>query len=114
MVVHVLVATDGSDPSLIAARQASLGDEHPNTLVAANNLACYLRCIGRLPEALTLTDDTLGRMQRNLGESHPLALSCAVNLANCRLRQRSLDEIQHAWTRDLRSECCAHNVFGCS
>ena len=42
-----------------AAHQASLGEAHPNTLVAANNLACYLRCIGRLDEALALTDDTL-------------------------------------------------------
>ena len=67
-----------------AAHQASLGDDHPNTLVAANNLACYLRCIGRLPEALALADDTLSRMRRKLGESHPLTLSCAVNLANCR------------------------------
>ena len=67
-----------------AALQASLGAEHPVTLVAANNLACYLRCIDRLPEALALIDETLGRMQRNLGESHPLTLSCAVNLANCR------------------------------
>ena len=31
-------------PGSGAALQASLGDEHPNTLVAANNLACYLRC----------------------------------------------------------------------
>ena len=42
-----------------AAHQASLGDDHPNTLVAANNLACYLRCLGRLAEALALAEDTL-------------------------------------------------------
>ena len=28
------------------------GADHPDTLVAANNLSCYLRCIGRLDEAL--------------------------------------------------------------
>ena len=67
-----------------AAHQASLGADHPNTLVAGNNLACYLRCIGRLDEALALADDTLCRMQRKLGDRHPLTLSCAVNLANCR------------------------------
>ena len=38
--------------------RASLGDDHPNTLVAANNLACYLRRTGRLPEALALMDGT--------------------------------------------------------
>jgi hypothetical protein len=31
-----------------------------------------------------MTDDTLGRLQRKLGEAHPLTLSCSVNLANCR------------------------------
>ena len=30
-----------------------------------------------------MMDDTLSRMQRKLGERHPLTLSCAVNLANC-------------------------------
>ena len=67
-----------------AAYQAGLGDDHPNTLVAVNNLGCYLRSIGRLPEALTLAADTLERMRRKLGENHPLTLSGAVNLANCR------------------------------
>ena len=31
-----------------AAYQASLGQDHPNTLVAANNLASYLRGTGQL------------------------------------------------------------------
>jgi Tetratricopeptide repeat len=66
-----------------AAHQASLGSDHPNTLVAVNNLACYLRCIGQLSEALGLAADTLGRMERKLGRGHPLTLSCAVNVANC-------------------------------
>ena len=34
-----------------SALEASLGRDHPDTLVAANNLACYLRCVGRLDEA---------------------------------------------------------------
>ena len=38
---------------VMTALQATLGDDHPNTMVAANNLACYLRAIGRLPEALS-------------------------------------------------------------
>ena len=66
-----------------AALQATLGDDDPNTMVAANNLACYLRAIGRLHEALQITEDTLGRMRQRLGDQHPLTLSSAVNLANC-------------------------------
>jgi Tetratricopeptide repeat len=44
---------------------------------------CYLRCMSRLSEALTLNEGTLHRMRRKLGEMHPLTLSCAINLANC-------------------------------
>jgi Tetratricopeptide repeat len=72
-----------SGPVVLTAQQARLGADHPSTLVAANNLGCYLRCLGRLPEALRLTDDTLQAMYRRLGDNHPLALSCSVNLASC-------------------------------
>ena len=34
-----------------SAIEAGLGADHPDTLVAANNLSCYLRCTGRLDEA---------------------------------------------------------------
>ena len=66
-----------------AAHQAALGDDHPNTLVAANNQGCYLWCLGQLPEALELTEDTLHRMRGKLGDRHPLTLPSTVNLANC-------------------------------
>ena len=56
---------------VMAALQATLGDDHPNTMVAANNLACYLRAIGRLPEALSLTEETLRRDAASSRRSAP-------------------------------------------
>ena len=59
----------GSDPSAesddrgSASYRASLGDDHPNTLVTGSNLACFMRLVGRVPEALVLAEDTLGRME---------------------------------------------------
>ena len=46
-----------------AAYQRSLGDDHPDSLVASNNLACYLRRTRQFAEALTLMADTLDRMR---------------------------------------------------
>ena len=77
-----------------AALQATLGKHHPNTLVARNNLACYLRAIGRLPEALQISGETLGQMRQRLGGQHPLTLSCAVNLANCLADSEDLREAE--------------------
>ena len=51
--------------------------------MAANNQGCYLWCLGQLPEALELTEDTLHRMRGKLGDRHPLTLPSTVNLANC-------------------------------
>ena len=51
--------------------------------MAANNLACYLRAVGRFAEALGLAEDATRRMRQTLGEEHPMSLSAAINLSNC-------------------------------
>jgi tetratricopeptide (TPR) repeat protein len=49
----------------------TLGQDHPDTLRAASNLAEILHKQGSLQAALDLYQDTLDRYQRTLGEDHP-------------------------------------------
>lgn len=58
-----------------------LGDDHENTLAAANYLAWALRATGRYADARALAQDTLARRRQVLGEDHPSTLSSASSLA---------------------------------
>ncbi|MGH3883086.1 MAG: tetratricopeptide repeat protein [Pseudonocardiaceae bacterium] len=57
------------------------GEDHPDTLSSANNLASNLYALGQYKQARQLHEDTLTRDRRILGEDHPHALSSANNLA---------------------------------
>ena len=59
-----------------------LGDDHPDTLASANNLAIDLTNLGDDQAARELDEDTLARRRRVLGEDHPNTLAAASNLAN--------------------------------
>ena len=58
-----------------------LGDDHEDTLAAANYLGWALRDLGCYSEARELDEDTLARRRRVLGEDHPSVLGSAGNLA---------------------------------
>ena len=58
-----------------------LGEDHPDTLTSANNLAIDLRALGDHQAARELDEDTLARRRRVLGEDHPDTLTSANNLA---------------------------------
>jgi tetratricopeptide (TPR) repeat protein len=58
-----------------------LGDDHPDTLHSAHNLAHNLRAVGAHVEAHALFKDTLARFRAALGEDHPATLTSANNLA---------------------------------
>ncbi len=51
-----------------------LGDDHPDTLVGAANLAVTLHQAGRSDEAEQLRTRVLGRFSHVLGANHPNAL----------------------------------------
>ena len=57
-----------------------LGEDHPDTLASANNLATGLRAVGE-SAGPRLDEDTLARRRRVLGEDHPDTLASANNLA---------------------------------
>ena len=58
-----------------------LGEDHPDTLTSASNLAIDLRALGETQAARELDEDTLARSRRVLGDDHPRTLTSASNLA---------------------------------
>jgi hypothetical protein len=58
-----------------------LGEDHPDTLTSASNLAVDLHELGETQAAQELHEDTLARRRRVLGEDHPDTLTSARNLA---------------------------------
>ena len=89
------------DEDTLARRRRDLGEDHPDTLAAADNLAISLRAVGGHPGTLTsasklaismtrrgehqaareLDEDTLARRRHILGADHPDTLTSAENLA---------------------------------
>ena len=84
------------DQDTLDRRRRVLGEDHPDTLTSANNLAIDLRELGEVQAARDLDQDTLDRRRRVLGEDHPDTLCSANNLA---VDLRELGEVQAA--RDL-------------
>ena len=64
----------------LATRRDRLGDDHPDTLASANNLAQDLFALGQYQQARDLDEDTLTRRRRVLGDDHPDTLASADNL----------------------------------
>jgi hypothetical protein len=69
------------DEDTLARRRRVLGEDHPDTLASANNLAAAFRALGENQAARELDQDTLARSRRVLGENHPSTLVSANNLA---------------------------------
>ena len=67
------------DEDTLARRRRVLGEDHPDTLASADNLAFSLQGV-RGQAARELGEDTLARRRRVLGEDHPDTLASASNL----------------------------------
>lgn len=59
----------------------AIGDDHPDTLSAADHLAHDLRALGEIEGALEIDEHVLERRRLMLGEDHPDTLASANNLA---------------------------------
>ena len=59
----------------------ALGNDHPDTMRSANNLAACLWSLGDIAGAHALDEDTLARRRRVLGDDHPDTLRSASYLA---------------------------------
>jgi len=66
---------------VLETRRASLGDDHPRTLYAMNNLSLPLAAQGKFDEAASLLRQALETRQRLLGPKHSLTLGTLGNLA---------------------------------
>jgi hypothetical protein len=66
---------------LYRAWAARLGEDHPSTLYAANNLARSLYGLGDYKGACALDQETLARRRQVFGVDHPISLGSASNLA---------------------------------
>ncbi|HVV21526.1 MAG TPA: FxSxx-COOH system tetratricopeptide repeat protein [Pseudonocardiaceae bacterium] len=64
-----------------ARHRDQFGEDHPETLASANNLALALHTLGDYDQARRIDEDTLERRRRILGEDHPATLISANNLA---------------------------------
>ncbi|WP_407661311.1 FxSxx-COOH system tetratricopeptide repeat protein [Frankia nepalensis] len=58
-----------------------LGEDHPDSMMSAANLAATLQSLGDYPAAHRLQGDVLARRRRILGEDHPDSMMSAANLA---------------------------------
>ena len=63
-------------------RRRVLGEDHPDTLISASNLAETLRALGDLAGARDLHQRTYDTRRRVLGDDHPDTLASAGNLAS--------------------------------
>ena len=59
------------DEDTLARRRRVLGDDHPDTLTSANNLAADLRALGEHAAARELDEDTLARLPPGAGRGPP-------------------------------------------
>ena len=76
---------------LLAKRQATLGPDHPNTLISMNNLAQAYQEDGKASLALPLLQQTLAKRQVKLGLDHPDTLLSMNNLAEAHRSAGKLD-----------------------
>ena len=73
-------------------RRRILGEEHPDTISAMNNLASTLGDQGQLDEAAKMKKEVLEKRRRILGEEHPSTITAMGNLANTLRDQGQLEE----------------------
>jgi tetratricopeptide (TPR) repeat protein len=66
----------------LARRRRVLGEDHPDTLASANNLANAYQDAGRAAEAILLHQQTLAAFERVLGPDHPDTVASRNNLAD--------------------------------
>jgi hypothetical protein len=58
-----------------------LGNEHPDTILAMNDLANAIGCSGKLEESARMLKDVLQKMQQILRNKHPNATLAKYNLS---------------------------------
>ena len=81
-----------------------LGPDHPDTLIARDNLAGAYEDVGRFDEAIELSERVLAEQERVLGPDHPKTLTVRNNLAGAYHSAGRFDEAIDAW-EELLLDC---------
>jgi tetratricopeptide (TPR) repeat protein len=76
------------------------GDDHPDTLAVAINLANILRAVDRTEDALQLAEKVVERYKSIYGTDHPYTYACSGNLA---LIRRQAEDAENAKVLDEES-----------
>ncbi len=93
---------------VFAARTRILGEEHPGTLNAANNLASVYKELGMYDESDKLTLMDIEISSRVLGEHHPDTIVSVANMGNSLRNRQRYDEAIPFLERALRSARISH------
>jgi serine/threonine protein kinase/tetratricopeptide (TPR) repeat protein len=87
----------------LALERERLGAEHPDTLLAANQVALVLKAQGKLAEAEPLLRQNLEAHRRVQGDEHPDTLRAVHNLAGLLRDQGKLAEAEPLYRRNLEA-----------
>jgi hypothetical protein len=79
---------------VLEKRRRILGEEHPDTISAMNNLANTLGEQGQLDEAMALLEVTVQRIKRIYGNEHPHTRIASSNLARLRACTTSIQKAE--------------------
>ena len=82
---------------VLRLRREKLGADHPDTLIAINNLAVTLNALGRLPDALSL-------LRKASAESPVVHAGVRYNLACYECLSGNLEEAKHLITEELATD----------
>ncbi|MYS74073.1 tetratricopeptide repeat protein, partial [Streptomyces sp. SID5926] len=66
----------------LTRRRRTLGDDHPDTLHSAQNVAIALYNLRQFAAAAQLFEDVRNRRRRTLGDNHPDTVDATRDLAN--------------------------------
>ena len=77
---------------VLEGKRALLGEEHPHTLLTANNLAVIYSNHGETGKAVQRQKEILKATRKVMGESHPNTLMAMNNLSTSLLKMKRYDE----------------------
>jgi tetratricopeptide (TPR) repeat protein len=97
---NAALAVDLGEP-LADDLERVLGESHPRTLTARNDLALAYRLAGRAGDAVLLYERVLADRERLLGESHPDTLTSRNNLAGAYLLAAQVEDAVPLFERVL-------------
>jgi hypothetical protein len=96
---------------VLGTRRRVLGEEHPNTLTSASNLALSLSHQVKHAEADEMLQATLAACRRVLGSAHPNTLATAECLESVRSELRTKQPSKHGVKAAARNERAAASLL---